>query len=304
MGKGEFIWMDGEMVSWDDERAKVHVSNSSLNYGTAVFEGIRFYETPGNRNGESAIFRLEDHVNRLFYSASAIGNDIAKYSKKEVCDAVVETVRVNKLKEGYIRPLVFFDGGIGIGFENKGAKIAIITLPFRRYFEGDGIRVYIPSIRKTHPCTTDMNAKISGNYQNSVLAYLETKRKGYDECLLLDCKAEVSEGAGENIFFVKNKKLITPKLGNILPGITRESILKLGKDNEFEIEERVVNPPEIFEMDEAFFCGTMAEVIPINEIANNTIKIFKTHKVTNQIKDIYMNTVRGKNGHLEWLTFV
>jgi len=301
MGNGQFIWVNGEMVSWD--RASVHVSNHSLNYGSAVFEGIRFYETPENKNGKSTIFRLEDHVNRLFYSASVMGNDI-KYSKKEISDAVVETVKVNNFVEGYIRPLVFFGGGIGIDFGNKGAEIAIIVFPWGRYSE-KGVRVCIPNLRKTDSRTTDINAKISGNYQNSILAHLEAKKKNYDLCLLLDCNGEVSEGPGESVFFVKNKKLITPKLGNILPSITRDSVLKLGRENGFETEERVVNLSEIYEMNEAFFCGTAAEITPIKEIADDDErKIFETYEVTNKVREIYMNTVRGKNSHLEWLTFV
>jgi branched-chain amino acid aminotransferase len=307
MDKGEFIWKDGEIFSWDDERAKVHVSNHSLNYGSAVFEGIRFYETPGNENGNSAIFRLEDHVERLFYSASVIGNDLGKYSRREISDAIIETVKINGFKEGYIRPIVFFSAGIGIDWGNKYGEIAIMVLPWERYLDGEGVRAYIPEIRKTNFRTTDIDAKISGNYQNSILAHFEAKKKGYGECLLLDCKAEIAEGPGENIFFVKKKKLITPPRGNILPGITRDTILKLGPENGFEIEERIVHHSQIDEMDEAFFCGTAVEVTPISEIGE-AVRIkpvkYNTHEVTDKIKELYMNTVRGKNNHLEWLTFV
>lgn len=302
MERGEYIWKDGKIIPWDDDGAKVHVSNHSLNYGSAVFEGIRFYKTP--EKGNSAIFRLEDHIDRLFYSASAVGNDIKKYSKKEISDAIVEIVRVNKFKEGYIRPIVFFGDGMGIDFGNSYGEIAIMAFPWGKYFEEEGIRVCISSYRKTHPRTTDINAKISGNYQNSILAHLEVKRKGYSGCLLLDCKANIAEGSGENIFFVKDKKLITPKLGSVLPGITRDTILKIGAENGFEVEEEYIHTAQMESMDEAFFCGTAIEIAPIKEIKHHSSVIYTTHEITNQIREIYISTVQGKNNHLGWLTFV
>jgi len=306
MKKGEFIWKNGRIFSWDDERAKIHISNHSLNYGSDVFEGIRVYETPKNKNGTSAIFRLEDHVDRLFHSASVFKNDLRGFSKKEIRDAIIEIVRVNKIKEGYIRPIVFFGDGLGFNTGEIESEVAIFSVPWDRYFEGDGMRVCFSSYRKTHPQTTDPNAKICGNYQNSILAHLEAKTKGYDEGLLLDYKTNIAEGPGENIFFVKNKKLMTPSLESILPGITRDSILKLGKENGFEIEERILDPKKIYDMDEAFFCGTATEVTTIKEI-NYLGKsvIYKDNEITDKIKKKYMNTVRGKNeGHLDWLTFV
>lgn len=306
MERGEYIWKDGKIIPWDDDRAKVHVSNHSFNYGSPVYEGIRFYEIPKNKKGDSAVFRLEDHVNRLFHSASVMGNDLGGYSKKEISDAIVETVKVNKFKEGYIRPIIYFGDGIGIDIGNKSGEVAIMAFSWERYLEGEGVRVCVTSLRKLHPRTTDTNAKISGTYFNSVLAHKEAREKGYDECLMLSCKnAQIAEGSGENIFFVKGKKLITPLGGDFLSGVTRETILTLGKENGLEVKERIVHPCEIHNMDEAFFCGTAVEITPISEIKESEkTKKYETHEITNQIREIYMSTVQGKNDHLEWLTFV
>ncbi len=306
MEKPEFVWRNGEIGSGDGELAKIDIFNHSLNYGSAVFEGIRVYETPGNEKGHSAIFRLEDHVNRLFYSASVMGNNVRGFSRKEISDAIIETVKVNKIDEGYIRPLVFYGNGLGLNPEGLEEEVAIFAVPFGRYLKDEEIKVCFSKYRKTSSMTTAPGAKISGNYANSILAHLDIKKRGYDEGLLLDCGADISEGPGENIFFVKKSKLITTSSKSILRGITRDTVFKLGKENGLEIEGRSMHPMAIHDMDEAFFCGTAVEITPISEINYSCkTKKYETQEVTNLIRDAYMDTVRGKNKkHLDWLSFV
>lgn len=299
MDETEFIWMDGKLVKWKE--AKVHVLCHSLHYGAAVFEGVRFYETDKG----PAIFRLKDHTDRLFKSAEAFEMEIP-FSKEEVNKATVETIKENKINAGYIRPIIYFGYG-KMGLSPKGApvNVSIAVWPWGSYLGDEAVRVKIPKVIRIHPGTTDPNAKICGNYANSILASLEIQKAGYDEALLLDYKGNIAEGPGENIFVVKDGKISTPPLGNVLPGITRKSVTQIAKDEGLEIEEKVITVDEVKNADELFFTGTAAEVTAIKQVDETTIGNGEVGPITKKLKTIYLDVVKGKNEkYKDWLTYV
>jgi len=265
-----------------------------------VFEGIRFYETDKG----PAVFRLKDHTDRLFKSAEAFEMDIP-FTKEEVNKAILETIKVNKLKEGYIRPLIIFGyGKMGVNPEGAPVNCSIAVWPWGKYL-GSDVKVKIPKIIRIHPQTTDPNAKICGNYANSILASLEIKKQGYDEALLLDYRGLCAEGPGENVFCTKNEKIYTPKLGTILPGITRKSIIQIAKDEGYEVIEKDITVDEIKNAQEAFFSGTAAEVTSIRQIDDTVIGDGKIGPITTKLRDIFMDIVHGKNEkYKDWLTYV
>jgi len=299
MDETEFIWMDGKLVKWKE--AKIHVLCHSLHYGGGVFEGERFYETDKG----SAVFRLKEHTDRLFRSAEAFEMEIP-FTKEEINKATLDTIRENKVKAGYIRPIAFFGYG-KMGLNPKGApvNVSIAVWPWGSYLGEEAVRVKIPKIIKIHPETTDPNAKICGNYANSILASLEIKKAGYDEALLLDYNGNIAEGPGENIFLVKDGKIFTPPLGNVLPGITRMSVMQIAKDEGLEIGEEVLTVDEVKGADELFFTGTAAEVTGIKQVDDTTIGNGEVGPITAKLKKIYLDVVRGKNEkYNDWLSYV
>ncbi|MBD3252229.1 branched-chain amino acid transaminase [Candidatus Pacearchaeota archaeon] len=298
MQQTKFIWMDGEFVEW--ENAKIHILTHSLHYGSGVFEGIRFYESEKG----PAVFRLKEHVNRLFHSASVFDMKI-KYSKGEIENIILELIRKNNLKSGYIRPLIYFGyGKMGLALKGAPVNIAIAVWPWGAYLGERPIKIKTSSFMRLHPESTIQSAKISGNYMNSILATEEVKKQGYDEALLLDCKGKIAEGPGENIFIVKNNKLITPSVGNILPGITRDSIIKIAFDSGINVEEKEISKEEMLVADEAFFTGTAAEITAIESVDDVFLKK-SFGPVTKKLRDIYLNVVQGKNSRYEdWLKVV
>jgi len=299
MEETEFIWMDGKLVKWKE--AKVHVLCHTFHYGGGVFEGERFYETDKG----PAVFRLKDHTDRLFRSAEAFEMEIP-FSKEEINKAVLETIKVNKINAGYIRPIIYFGYG-KMGLNPKGApvNVSIAVWPWGTYLGEEAIKVKIPKIIRTHPGTTDPNAKITGNYANSIFASLEIKREGYDEALLLDYKGNIAEGPGENLFLVKDGKLFTPTLGNVLPGITRRSVIQITKDEGIEVEEKIITVDEVKNADELFFTGTAAEVTAIKQVDDTTIGNGEIGPITEKVKQIYLDVVHGKNKKYQhWLTYV
>lgn len=292
------IWMDGELVVWKD--AKTHVLAHTLHYGAGAFEGIRFYETEKG----VAVFRLKDHINRLFYSASVIGLE-SPFSKEELTKAILETIRSNEIKSGYIRPLFVYGYG-KMGLSPQGAEVncIIAVWPWDSYLGEDIVRVKVSKYIRPHPKTTDPKAKICGNYVNSILASLEAHKEGYDEALLLDYNGNVAEGPGENIFMVKEGKLFTPASDSILEGITRDSVIFLARDLGIDCEKREIKLLEFTDASEAFFTGTAAEVISIGEIDGQKIGDGKMGEVTLQLKNLYSRVVRGKEEKYgEWLTY-
>jgi len=303
LSKTEKIWMDGKMVPW--EKANVHVLTHTLHYGLGAFEGIRCYNTP---NGP-AIFRLDEHVERLFQTAHIFLIDIP-YTREEISNAIIKTVKVNKLKECYIRPLVYIGyGAMGLYPKDNPIKVAIAAWPWGAYLgeEGldKGIRVRVSSFIRHHVNSNMSRGKVCGYYVNSQLSKKEAISGGFDEGLLLDTEGYVSEGSGENIFIVRNNVLKTTPLTSILEGITRDSIIRLARDLGITVTEQRFTRDEIYICDEAFFTGTAAEVTPIRELDNRTIGKGKAGPVTKKLQAAFFDIVKGKNTKYEsWLTYV
>lgn len=295
----DWIWMDGKFVAWKD--ATVHVISHAFHYGSAVFEGTRFYETPKG----TAIFRLPEHTKRLFYSASTLNLPIA-FTESEINEATKETVHKNEISSGYIRPLAFFgEGKMGLRPEGATPHIIIACWPWGKYLAEGAIRLKISKFIRIHPQSLVTDAKVSGHYVNSILAVQEVVPQGYDEALLLDYEGNLAEGPGENLFLVKDGKLHTPELGTILAGITRASVIQIAADLGIETIERKIRPEELFLADEAFYTGTAAEVSPIGEVDDRKIGDGNEGKITKLLRETYFDAVHGKNDkYAEWLTLV
>jgi len=301
--KTEKIWMDGRFVDWDS--ANVHVMTHTLHYGLGVFEGIRCYET---KTGP-AIFRLKEHVDRLFKSADIFLLKIP-YSRSEIEDAIIKTVKVNRVKECYIRPIVYIGyGAMGIYPKDNPVNVAISVWPWGAYLgeEGleKGIRVKVSSFIRNHVNSQMSRAKACGYYINSQLAKREAISLGFDEALMLDPDGYVAEGSGENIFIVRNGGLKTTPLTSVLEGITRESIMKIAQDLKIEVTEERFTRDELYIADEAFFTGTAAEVTPIREVDGRVIGEGKAGKITKKLQSVFFDSVKGKNKKYgSWLTKV
>ncbi len=293
-----FIWKNGEFVPW--EQAVTHVLTHSLHYGGAAFEGIRCYKTPKG----TALFRLKEHIERLFYSAGILQMDIP-YAKEEIQKACVETVLKNKLQEGYVRPLIYFGYG-KMGLNPKGAPVdcAVACWPWGQYLGEEMVALKTSTYIRIHPQSTVCDAKISGHYVNSTLASLEVYNTKYHEALFLDYQGNVAEGPGENIFIVKNKTLFTPPAGTILMGITRDTVLRIAKSRAVPFEEKTLAREDVYRADEAFFTGTAAEVTPIKSLDDNVIGTGALGEVTAIIKNAFHDITRGKDNEFErFLTY-
>ena len=298
-----FIWQDGKLVPWRE--ATTHALTHSLHYGMAVFEGVRAYQTDKG----TAIFRLQDHTQRLARSAH-IFQMALPYSQEELNEAQKEVIRANNLESGYIRPLAFY-GSEKMGVSPKGAKVHVIIAawPWGAYLGEEGmqrgIRIKTSSFTRHHVNITMVRAKASGNYMNSILANNEALTDGYDEAMLLDPEGYVCEGAGENIFIVKNGKLYTPDLTSCLEGITRATVIQLAGEMGIEVVEKRITRDEVYCADEAFFTGTAAEVTPIRELDNRQIGVGHRGPVTKALQEKYFDVVNGRSAaHTDWLTFV
>jgi branched-chain amino acid aminotransferase len=303
LAKTEKIWMDGKFVDWD--KAGIHVLTHSLHYGLAVFEGIRCYETDKG----PAIFRLDEHVDRLFNSAHIFLMDLP-FSKSEIRDAIIGTVRVNRMKECYIRPLVYIGyGAMGLYPKENPVNVSIAVWPWGAYL-GDtglteGIRVKTASFIRNHVNANMTRGKVSGYYVNSQLAKKEAILCGYDEAVLLDTEGYVSEGSGENVFIVRNGLLKTTPLTSILEGITRNSIITIAQNEGIRTAEERFTRDELYIADEAFFTGTAAEVTPIKESDGRVIGNGKPGPITRKLQSIFFDIVKGKNKkYKSWLTRV
>ena len=303
----EKIWMDGHMVPW--EEATVHVMAHSIHYGTGLFEGIAFYKC---EDGRFAIFRLGDHVCRLFRSAEITGFIDIPFLQREIEEAIIETVRVNSLKEGYIRPVVIIGAG-GIGPLPHGNPVhlaIIITEPLGSYFGEDavekGISVHIASWRRDNRIMP-FKAKVAANYINSALAKAEAQSLGFDEAIVLSDSGYVAEGSAANVFMVKDGILLTPDLSlPILNGITRETAIILArKELGLKVKEGFLKTEDIYEADEAFFTGTAAEITPIRDVEEFLIGDVCPGPVTKKLMELYRKTVRGEiPAYRSWLTYV
>ena len=302
--KTETIWMDGKFVPWDD--AKIHCCSHVVHYGTAVFEGMRVYKTPKG----SAALRMDAHVDRLFNSAKIYRMEIP-YTRQQITDAILETVRANKLEECYVRPVVYRGyGELGVNPFPNPVNVFIAAWPWGAYLGKDalegGVDVCVSSWTRIAPNTLPALAKSGANYMNSQLIKMEAVLNGFSEGIALDVAGYVSEGSGENIFIVRDGKIYTPPLGNsVLPGITRDTVMQLGKDCGFEFVEQVVPRELLYIADEVFFTGTAAEITPIRSVDHIKIGSGKRGPVTERLQHEFMAVISGEGEDRHgWLTFV
>lgn len=298
-----FIWYDGKLVPWRD--ATTHVLTHSLHYGLSVFEGVRAYNTDVG----TAIFRLREHTDRLFNSAHIYQMEMP-YDKQTIMDAHTEVVRANKLESCYIRPIAFY-GSEKMGVSPRGAKVhvAIAAWPWGAYLGEEalaqGIRVKISSFARHHVNVTMPRAKLASTYANSILANAEALDGGYDEAILLDTDGFVAEGAGENIFIVKDGVVYEPEIASALTGITRASVHAIAADHGYDVKTRRLTRDDLYIADEAFFTGTAAEVTPIREVDGRTLGEGKRGPVTEVLQKAFFDVVNGRNPkYHHWLTKV
>lgn len=296
-----FIWHDGKLVPWRE--ATTHVLTHSLHYGLAVFEGVRAYDTQIG----TAIFRLKEHTDRLFNSAHIYRMTIP-YSRAQLMEAQREVVRANQLESCYIRPIAFY-GSEKMGVSPKGAAVhvSIAAWPWGAYLGAEGIekgiRVKTSSYARHHVNVSMCRAKYSGTYANSILANLEATEHGYDEALLLDVDGFVAEGAGENLFIVKDGVIYEPEIASALIGITRASIIRLAADLGYEVRAKRLTRDDVYVADEAFFTGTAAEVTPIRELDGRSIGEGKRGPLTTKLQAVFFDVVNGRaEKYREWLT--
>ncbi|MDH4028059.1 MAG: branched-chain amino acid transaminase [Nitrospirota bacterium] len=297
------IWMDGKFVDWAD--ANVHILTHTLHYGTGAFEGIRCYKT---KEG-SAVFRLREHVHRLFDSCHILNMKIT-FSPEEIEKAITDSVKINGLKECYIRPLVYIGyGAMGLYPKDNPIRVAIAVWPWGAYLGEDGIkngiRVKVSSFSRLHVNVTMTKSKTCGDYVNSTLAKNEALACGYDEAIILDTGGYVSEGTGQNIFIVRDGVLITPPLPSVLEGITRKSIIEMARREKIEVREINFTRDEVYIADEAFFTGTAAEVTPVREVDNRMIGNGKPGPLTKKLQGLFFKIVKGESKtYKSWLTYI
>lgn len=294
----EYIWINGELVKWS--QAKIHILSHVIHYGTGVFEGIRGYWSGKNL----FIFRLYDHVNRLFESSELYFMK-PDFTREEIAEATKDLLKENKIKTNcYIRPLVYRGyGKIGLNPLETPVDTAIIAFPFGKYIEAEGARCCISSWRRIPTDVLPPESKACGNYINSVLAKTEAVKNGFDEAIFLDHDGYVSEGSGENLFMIKDNIVYTPPVySSILVGITRDSIIKLCKDMKIEVKERPITRTELINADEAFFSGTAAEITPIVEIDHHKIGEGKIGEIAEKINKNFKEIVKGNiEEYKDWL---
>ena len=297
------IWLDGEMVPWRE--AKTHVLTHTLHYGMGVFEGVRAYKAEKG----TAIFRLQEHTDRLFRSAHII-NMPMPFDKETVNEATRAAVRENNLESAYIRPMCFYGSeGMGLRADNLNVHVMIAAWSWGAYLGAEGmekgIRIHTSSYTRHHVNITMCKAKANGNYMNSMLALQEALSSGYDEAMLLDSEGYVAEGSGENIFIVRDGVIYTPDLTSALEGITRDTIFQLAAEIGVELKEKRITRDEVYIADEAFFTGTAAEVTPIREVDGRAIGKGKRGPITERLQSMYFDQVHGRRDtHPEWLAYI
>jgi branched-chain amino acid aminotransferase len=297
------IWLDGKMVPWRE--AKVHVLTHTLHYGMGVFEGVRAYKTDDG----TAIFRLQEHTDRLFRSAKILGMGI-QFDKDTLNEAQRQVVRENNLESAYIRPMCFYGSeGMGIRADNLNVHTMVAAWSWGAYLGEEnmtrGIRIKTSSFTRHHVNITMCKAKANGNYMNSMMALQEAVNCGYDEALLLDAQGFVCEGSGENFFMVRDGVLYTPELTSALEGITRDTVITLARDIGLEVREKRITRDEVYVADEAFFTGTAAEVTPIRELDNRPIGQGSRGPITEKLQSMYFDQVLGRSEmYRNWNTLV
>jgi branched-chain amino acid aminotransferase len=301
---GEAIWLDGEFVAWD--AARVHVLTHTLHYGLGVFEGIRCYQTA---DGRSAVFRLGEHLRRLYDSAH-INLMKIPYERAKIEQACLETLRRNHLPAGYLRPLVFVgDGEMGLNPGGNAIRVAIIAWAWGKYLGEEGvergIRAKISTFSRHFVNAKMTKGKTCGDYVNSILAKREALLDGYDEAIMLDSTGLVSEASGENIFLVRDGVIATPTLNSVLGGITRGTVIELARDKGIPVEERAITRDELYTADEVFLTGTAAELTPIREIDRRAIGAGSRGPIAATLQKAFFDVVSGREAKYErWLTYV
>jgi branched-chain amino acid aminotransferase len=297
----EKIWMDGALVDWDD--ARIHVLSHGLHYGSGVFEGIRAYETSAG----ATVFRLDDHVRRLFRSAYVHHMEIP-FTPEEISEAIKETIRANRMDVCYIRPLVYRGyGEMGLNPLSAPVNVSIAVWPWGLYLGEDaveaGVRVKVSSWKRTDQNILPPGAKATGQYLNSSLAKVEALKAGYDEAVMLNFAGFVTDGSGENVFIAKDGTLFTPLVSaGCLDGITRDSVMTIARDQGYEVSERNLTRFDLYTADEAFFTGTAAEVAPIREIDDRVLAAGGRGPITKELQEVFQAAVHGRdNRYRAWL---
>jgi branched-chain amino acid aminotransferase len=297
--KLKYIWFNGRIV--ECEEARVHVLTHALHYGTGVFEGIRGYWNGSNLH----VFRLRDHMVRLVNSAKLVGFNIG-YTVEQLVDATIEVIRANGFREDvYIRPIAFVgEGGISLDITGMPVEIAIAAFPFGKYLKAEGVRVKVVSWRRVPSFSMPVMAKACGIYLNSVIALREARLEGYDEAILLDWRGYVAEGSGENVFIVRRGVIATPPTtASILEGITRDTVIRIARDEGYMVEERDITREELLTAEEVFFTGTAAEITPVLEVDGRPVGEGKPGPITMKLKERYQRIVMGlEERYKHWLT--
>ncbi len=292
--ESKYVWMDGKLVEF--EKATVHFLNRTLHYGIGVFEGIRSYKTAQG----PAVFRLKEHVERLFDSARVLGFRSLPFDEEQVCAAIKETIAANGFNECYIRPLFHLSAdSMGLNLDNGTVHLGIAVWEWGAYLGEEalekGVRANVSSFTRHHLNATMTKAKVTGNYSNSVLAKTESLRLGFDEAIMLDSQGYVAECTGENLFLVRNGRIITPPLAPVLEGITRDTVIQLAHDLGIDVIEQPISRDQLYIADEIFVCGTAAEVIAIREIDFRTIGAGKMGPVTRKVQQAYQEAIHGRH---------
>ncbi len=299
--RSKWVWMDGELVAWED--ATVHVSSHGLHYGTGVFEGIRCYDTPDG----PAVFRLADHLQRLYASAAVYGIPL-RYTQQQLADAVCDVIAKNGFGACYIRPIAHYGSLTFSLFPDRcPTHVSIVAFPWEKYHASDaqsrGVRVSVASWRKFHPSMMPSTAKACGQYVNSVLAVREAVAAGYDDAILLNSDGNVAEGSGENVFIVRDGAVITNAgEDSILLGVTRDSVIRIARDLGFEVQTRAIALGDLLAADEVFFTGTAVEVTPVRAVEDKKIGSGDRGPVTEQIQSVFFRAVNGSEpAYRAWL---
>jgi len=301
--KYRYIWMDGELVSYD--QATVHLLTPTLHYGTGVFEGIRCYETAKG----PAVFRLREHLKRFVDSIKVVGIVDYPYTAQELYRAVHLTIRANEFMECYIRPIVYMKGPLGLNLDAWEPATGIAVWEWGPFLGKDamdnGVHVTVSSFTRHHPNVTMSKAKVSGNYVNSTLAKTLATRSGFDEAIMLDPEGYVAECSGENLFMVRDGVIYTPPRATILEGITRDSVIALAADLGIPVVEEPISRDQLYIADEVFLCGTAAEVVPVREIDFRRVGNCNKGPITAAIQKLFFQTVRGDGPRSPvWLDYV
>ena len=304
MRETEKIWMNGELVDWND--ARIHVGAHGLHYGSGVFEGIRAYETPKG----SAVFRLGDHLKRLDNSARLLHMELP-FSTGELREACHELITANGLPECYLRPIAFFGyGELGVSAMGNPVDVVIMSWPWGAYLGEDGLKngisAKISSWQRIGPNVIPHVAKATGVYLNSMLAVTEANRAGYDEAILLTAEGFIADGSGENVFIVRDGVLTTPPIAaGCLDGITRTSVIQIARDAGYTVKEENLVRTDLYNADECFFTGTAAELTPIREVDDRQVGAGHRGAVTKELQDAFFAATKGEDPrHTDWLTYV